>query len=244
MMKINNKIFNLPPYISTSWSNISALYIKEENLVVHLADGAVINIPNLSIDLLDLIFSMHGAYLEDAGKQISQRGILPRGLLPSGIGEMELPFKIGIGAVDGLGTVLQHNPAQANMPPLPNEILDKIQSIAKIIAPDDLTLVPRPEPHCNCMHCQIARTINQGLQITDIYQKNEQIPDAIAEKNREEIVKDEELGFQQWEIKQLNDPKMYSVVNKLDPLECYNVYLGQPVGCTCGKRAVNTLLQF
>lgn len=229
-MKINNKIFSLPPYISTSWSNVAALHVSGTTLVVHLIDGEVINIPNLNMELMETIFEAHASYLEEKGKQDASKGGNPRGFSfhPGQGSEMEFPFKFGIGATDSLGTVLQHNPAQANMPPLPTDVLEKIKSIAKIIAPEDLTLVPKPEPHCNCMHCQIARTINQGLGITDIYAKEE--------KAKEEIVQDDELKFQQWEIKptQGND-KLYTVINRLDPQESYNVFLGQPVGCTCGK---------
>lgn len=232
-MKINNKIFSLPPYLSTTWNNIAALHVSGSNLVVHLIDGEIINIPDLQPELIEIIFRAHASYVEETAKSEPQRGVVAKGFpfpLPQGMSEMEFPFKIGIGAVDGLGAVMQHNPAQAGMPPLPADVLDKIRSIARIIAPDDIALVPKPEPHCNCMHCQIARTINQGLGVTDIYEKQSTV------KVVEEIVKDEELAFQQWEITQLTDPKLYSVANKLDPNECYNVYLGHPVGCTCGKQ--------
>ena|ERR1700733_4679598 len=223
-MKINNKIFSLPPYLSTSWVNVAALHVNGSALVVHLVDGEVIDIPDLTQELIEIIFEAHASFLEEKSKLESTAG--RKGF---SFQEMEFPFKFGIGATDGLGTVLQHNPAQANLPSLPSDVLEKIKSIAKIIAPEDLTLIPKPEPHCNCMHCQIARTINQGLGISDLYNKDEKTP-------VEEIVKDNELKFQQWEIKAMNDnDKLYTVINRLDPHESYNVYLGYPLGCTCGK---------
>jgi hypothetical protein len=221
-MKINNKIFSLPPYLSTSWVNITALHLNGSTLVVHLVEGEIINIPNLKSELIEMIFEAHASFLEEKNKQDSG------GRKGYSFQEMEFPFKFGIGATDGLGTVLQHNPTQANLPPLPSDVLEKIKSIAKIIAPEDITLIPKPEPHCNCMHCQIARTINQGLGLADLYNKDE--------KSAEELVKDDELKFQQWEIKPMNDnDKLYIVTNRLDPHESYNVYLGHPLGCTCGK---------
>ena len=43
------------------------------------------------------------------------------------------------------------------------------------------------------------------------------------------------------EITQTGD-KLFTVVNKLDPQENYHVYLGHPVGCTCGKQGCEHIL--
>ncbi|MGH2612567.1 MAG: hypothetical protein ACRDFB_05905, partial [Rhabdochlamydiaceae bacterium] len=51
----------------------------------------------------------------------------------------------------------------------------------------------------------------------------------------EEEVSDEDLKFRTWDIKQEND-KLYSVTNPLDKKEHYNVFLGKPLGCTCGNK--------
>ena len=51
----------------------------------------------------------------------------------------------------------------------------------------------------------------------------------------EEIVSDEDLAFRDWEIKQTTDEK-YQVTNPLDANEQYNVFLGNPLGCTCGEK--------
>ncbi len=75
---------------------------------------------------------------------------------------------------------------------------------------------PKPEPHCNCPHCQIARAMH-----------------GIEKQELEEPVSDEDLKFRDWEIKQTGE-KLYSVTNPIDPSEQYTVFLGEPVGCTCG----------
>src|ERR1043165_4654536 len=126
-MKINNKIFSLPPYLSTTWSNVAALHLNETILVVHLVNGEAINIPHLQPELMEMIFESHASFLEEKSKVESAKGGL-KAFPFQGIAEMEFPFKFGIGATDGLGTVLQHNPSQANLPSLPIEVLEKIKS--------------------------------------------------------------------------------------------------------------------
>ena len=116
---------------------------------------------------------------------------------------------------------MQHNPAQANSPDLPEEVLNKVSAIAKIVTPEDMKSLPKAEPHYNCIHCQIARAIHKGIQNMD------------GEREDEEEVADEELQFQQWDIKQKGE--LFVVTNRLDTAEQYHVYLGNPVGCTCGK---------
>ncbi|MFQ5729049.1 MAG: hypothetical protein ACE5GN_01640 [Waddliaceae bacterium] len=235
-MKINNNIFSFPPYISTCWSNIAALHMKGATLIVNLTDGETIHIPDLKSELLKTIFDSHAAYLEDKVKQEPHKHqaarMFPFQQLQGETADIDFPFRFGIGAMDGWGAALQHNPEQANTPSLPEEVLEKIKSIAKIIAPDDPMATPKPEPHCNCMHCQIARAINEGLGLTDIYQKGE---------DSEEDVSDEELQFQQWEI-QKTDDKVYTVINRLDTNEKYSVFLGSPVGCTCGIEGCEHIL--
>lgn len=222
-MKIDKNIFSYPPYISTSWSKVSALHMKEDSLVVTLAGGNTVVIPDISGELIEKIFDAHAAYLDDNIK-VKSRTL-------EGFGG-DFPMKFGITGPNGTGAPLQHNPAQADMPNLPEEILEKIRSIAKVIGPDDPATIPKPEPHCNCMHCQISRTLNSALGITDIYAKDDE----------EEIdIAPEDLHFQQWEIIQKND-KLYVVTNKLDRDEQYNVFLGHPVGCTCGRSGCEHIL--
>lgn len=216
-MKINQKLLSLPPYISTSWKNISALFLEDKAgtsvLIIELNNGSRLEIPGLQQSIIETIFEAHTKFLDEETKPDPIR----REELASG-----LPFRIGSngGGIEALGSALQHNPEQKEAPDLPPEILTRITGVAKVLGLDDPHALPKPEPHCNCMHCQIARAL-QAQHGND--------------ENLDEEVKVEELKFRNWDIKQTND-KLYSVSNPLDEKECYNVYLGTPLGCTCGQK--------
>lgn len=234
-MHANDKYFYFPPYISTSWDHIAALYVKGLELQVALTSGQTISIPNLNPEELLAIFKAHSHFLE---REIIRKR---KSNIESKQDPKNFPFfneegkenasiRFGFGAMDGYGSALQHNPEQANAPKLPDEVIAKIAQVTKILAPDELSLLPQPEPNCNCFHCQIARAVRENLA-----------PKTSETEPTEEIVNDEDLNFQQWEITQAGD-KLFNVVNKLDPQENYRVFLGQPVGCTCGKSGCEHLL--
>ena len=63
---------------------------------------------------------------------------------------------------------------------------------------------------------------------SEIYKKKQ------TEEPLEEVT-DEDLKFRTWDIKQPGK-KLYLVTNPLDNNENYNVFLGKPVGCTCGQK--------
>lgn len=215
-MKITEKVLSIPPYLSTSWSRIMALHVKANILTITLSDGETVNIPNLDSATLDAIFQHHALYLE---KETSQQ---EKSSKFQGAADPEEPsIRLAFGApLEGLGSVMQHNPNQANSPDIPPEVLNKIGAIARIIAStEDQLSIPKAEPNCNCFHCQIARALK---------------PDSSVKEQEEPVVTSEELQFQQWTIIQAGD-KLFTVVNRLDDHEKYQVFLGEPVGCTCGK---------
>ena len=222
-MKINDKILSIPPYISTSWGNIRTLHMKGNLLAVTLVDGDSINIPGLTPESIESIFEAHISHIESKPEPTQNKSI--PSFLQGIVNEdtMVTQFRIGISGMDGLGAALQHNPAQANAPDLPSEVLQKIQAIAKIVAPDEALVTPKPEPHCNCFHCQIARALLHEVIEEEPYH----------EMKNQEIVTEEDLTFQQWEVVQTGD-KIFTVVNRLDTNEKYNVCL-DPIGCTCGQ---------
>ncbi len=235
MKKINKKIICIPPYISTSWSNITSLHVKEKTLFISLKNGEVVSIPEMTEDLLDTIFDSHTNHMEEQAVeniQAKKDPGSPLAFFQNIENQADLPFKFNISAIDNFGAMMQHNSSQKDAPDLPPEVLDKICSISKAIAPEDQTQIPKPEPHCNCMHCQIAGAIHKGLGIDGIFIKEEII---------EEKVNDNELQFQQWDIEKTDD-KLYIVINRLDVKEKYNVFLGNPVGCTCGKTGCEHIL--
>ena len=216
-MKINRKILNIPPYISASWKNILSLHIEEKEnrnlLIVSLKDGSRIAVPGLGQTVIESIFEAHARSLEETVD-------LPRRDFPLD-STMGFPIKIGAGGIESIGSAMQHNPDQANIPNLPPEVLEKIAAVARALGIDNPETLPKPEPHCNCMHCQIARVLHGDT-------------DAISLK-AEEVVSDEDLKFRNWDIVQTKD-KLYSVTNPLDATEQYNVFLGEPLGCTCGTK--------
>lgn len=229
-MKINNKILSIPPHISTCWSHISALHMKGMTLIVNLLDGEAIEIPNLDVSTIETIFNTHADFIERHPSDAPQLNMMHPFAGNLQTQPLEAPFRLTINTLDELGSVLHHNPSQANTPTIPKEILEKIILVTKIIAPEDITL-PKAEPHCNCTHCQIARALGQAeeppLEVAALAPKQKGL-------EKEEVISDKDLKFQQWEI-QPSGSQLYTVINRLDPHEKYSVYLGEPVGCTCGK---------
>jgi hypothetical protein len=218
-MKINNQFLSIPPYISTRWSSVFALYTKDNQLVISLADGEVVEIPDLNEAVLHEIFSAHASFME---MEVSEMKA------PLDRGDGGNPFRFGFSTLDGFSGALQHNPSQADAPEIPKEVLEKISAIAKVVTPD-ISSLPKAEPHCNCMFCQIARAVHG-----DAPEKQEPLV-------LEEAVAEEELQFQDWNIAQKGE-QLFTVTNKLDPNESYNVFLGEPVGCTCGQAGCQHLL--
>jgi hypothetical protein len=219
-MKINNQILSIPPYISTSWKNINSILVDQSgNLVILLHTNAKISIPNLEKSIINVIFDAHAKYLEKEENDKHQK------INPSF--SMGLPLKIMGGegsdsSLESLGAAMQHNPANANAPDLPPDILNKIASISKIMGIDNPEITPKAEPHCNCIHCQIAKAIRGESKEAQI----EEIGEEVTE---------EDLKFKTWEITQTGE-QLYVLTNPLDINEKYTVFLGDPLGCTCGAR--------
>lgn len=223
-IKVTDKILSIPPHVSTTWAQISALHMKGGTLAITLMDGDTLHIPNLDSETIQLIFHYHALYLEK-GQIISKEVSSP---LKEMIGQGEPSVRVAFGSsMNEFGGIMEHNPNQANAPDLPPEILQKIGAIAKIIAPTEDIVLPKAEVGCNCFHCQIARALDAEIHPT------------IASEPIE--VSEEDLHFQQWTITQIGE-QLYSVVNCLDDHEKYNVYLGQPIGCTCGKEGCEHIL--
>ncbi|PIS03312.1 MAG: hypothetical protein COT85_00505 [Chlamydiae bacterium CG10_big_fil_rev_8_21_14_0_10_42_34] len=214
-MKITSNILSIPPYISTTWNNISSLHVREERgsytLIVLLQNGVQAEVPRLDKRTVTEIFEAHARSAEEsvASKTSSpSEGPLNLSLLTNS----DNPFT-------SLGASMEHNPEQAGLPPLPPAILKKITMVARAFGLDDTSQLAKAEPHCNCVYCQVIRSL-QGLDP--------------AEELIEEV-SDEDLKFKNWEVAQ-TDKKLYIVTNLLDKNEQYNVFLGEPLGCTCGSK--------
>jgi hypothetical protein len=227
-MKINEKLLSIPPYLSTTWSRINTVHRKGDKLVITLKDEELIYIPNLEQKEIDLIFEYHSAYLEN-----QQHPNLP--LFKEEEEQKEsasMHFAFG-SSKDGLNSMMmEHNPDQKDAKDVPIEVLQKIQHIMQIVSPNNDITIPTPEVGCNCFHCQIAR----ALHVT-----SNNSPDLLNENIEAEEVSIEELQFQDWRVMQTGD-QLFTVINCLDDQENYKVYLGQPIGCTCGKEGCEHIL--
>jgi hypothetical protein len=222
-MKINNKILKIPPYICTSWKNVESLFLEQENLIILLRDRSKIKIPNLDKKIITDIFDAHDNSLDYDENKIETK-TTPNKPFPSTGGGISLDFPLGASGLEALGSAMQHNPKQANSPNLPIEVLKKIAAISNVLGDEATSSIPKPESHCNCVHCQIARALHNisPLSKEDL-------------ENTDEEVTEEDLRFKLWDIKQIGE-KLYTVTNPLDSNEQYQVFLGEPLGCTCGEK--------
>jgi hypothetical protein len=121
--------------------------------------------------------------------------------------------------LEAFGNLWQHTPEQAGSPDLPPEFLERIETLMKTMGISDTNLLPKAEPHCNCPYCQVARVMHDRMNPSE----------------PEEAITEEDLRFRDWDIKQEAD-KLYTVINPFDHKEHYNVFLGEPLGCTCGQK--------
>ncbi|NGX39259.1 MAG: hypothetical protein KR126chlam1_00582 [Chlamydiae bacterium] len=228
-MKINRKILSIPPYISTSWKNVVSLHKKETQesltLMITLVNGSTIEVPHLEKPVLESVFAAHEKHLEnEIENPVVDKGAITGPMMPGPFpGEVSalLSLPMNFGPDGAIGGVFQHNSEASDTPDLPTEILDKIATLSKSIGLEDGDKFPKAEPHCNCMHCQIMREIHQEER------KKEK-------EHHEELVSDEELSFREWDIENKGE-KLYKITNPLNKEEHYNVFLGSPLGCTCGQ---------
>lgn len=238
-MKIDDKTLSIPPFISTSWKNITAIHTKGGVLMISLVNGENIEIPHLKPDVIELIFNYHALYIEkESIQQNPSSQPFSNKKSPffqqAGSGGTEGTFKFDLSGagIESLGAAMHHNPAYANAPNLPDEILNKVATLAKLMSPDEVAAIPKAEPHCNCLYCQIVRALTHEQAVS----KEES-----HDHHANEEVSEEELQFTEWDITLTGD-NLYTVVSRLDPEEKYSVYLGNPVGCTCGKEGCEHIL--
>ena len=237
-MKINRQIFHLPPFLSTKWKNIASIHSQKDSLlIVTLNNGAQVQIPLLDSKVTQAIFAIHEQVLEQeysastplpqppasptAQQEVAATPSPPLPPFPSPLG-----VNIALPGLEGFSTFMQHSPENAHAADLPHELLVKIATLSKSMGLHEATnVLPAPEPHCNCPFCQIARAISDDSQ-----------QEACKEESAtlEEEVSDEDLKFRDWDIQQTAE-KLF-LVKKVNEEEHYNVFLGDPIGCTCGKK--------
>jgi len=208
-MQITPKILSIPPYVSTTWETIASLKSEAVNdsytLIITLTTGDQIAVPSLSESDVTMILEAHAQYLQPL-----QGPAFP---VPF---SFSLPFR-SEGPIASLGDSMRHNPEQSDLPNIPSEILAKVSIIAKAFGFDDLSALEEAEEGCNCTYCQLKRAFAPPVETI------------------EEKIRDEDLHFKDWEIKEMSN-QLYTVISPLDPNEQYSVFLGEPLGCTCGQK--------
>ena len=229
-MRINHKVLSIPPYLSTSWKNISSLRSKpcgeKHALVIYLQDGSCIEVPDLESLVIQAIFEAHAKYVESEAKQTpsSQVPLEPKAPLKS-FEPKDLPLGIKFFEFENMNSMLSHNEADRYSPDLPTYVLSKIESISKDMGLSDSATLPHPEPGCNCPYCQIAKSLQNNV---------EPHSEKIDVEDVDEEVTDQDLSFTSWIIRPSGE-NFYSVTHPDNPKEEYQVHLGTPIGCTCGS---------
>jgi hypothetical protein len=227
-MIINDKILSLPPYLSTSWKNVISVQVQPRpfghSLIIELVTGNRVEIPNVEQSIIEKVFFNHTRALDQENKLSEHR--LITAAIPFNFPEVE-------GMMSVLGSFMSHNIEQKNTPPLPAEILDKLKSVLKGLQSENDALLHAFEPGCNCPYCQVMRAASD----TEINSANS--------TSEEEVVSEKDLSFKTWDIKAEGN-KIYTVTNPLDNKEYYTVFLGHPLGCTCGSKGcehINAVLK-
>ncbi len=231
---INEKVISISPYLSTAWDNVRALYVENTELIFLLKDSSKVAVPGLEELDIQRIFEAHadvvGAghdVVEGTHEKLNETLTHLSDLLKQGESDtdmaIQLPLQLDMAGLESMSAVMQHNPEQSDGPDLPAEVLSKVSAVAGILGQEDGLVIPEPQTNCNCFYCQVARAIQYGLG-------EEEDLECLDEE-----VKDEDLNFRLWDIEQKAN-QLYVVSNPLDKQEQYSVYLGDPLGCTCGQK--------
>ena len=131
--------------------------------------------------------------------------------------------------IEAMAHPLKHVPSQSNTPNIPEELLYKLTDTLKILMAEGKSINIAPATKsCNCLHCQVSRQLTKDTQ-SSLWDDN------ITQQDLGDDVDQEiNLSFATWLVKKEKDC-VYSVTNSENSNEKYSVYLGTPIGCTCGQ---------
>ncbi len=233
-IKMTSKLLSIPPYLSTNWGEVSALQIAQDEhgfpvLLVTLKHGEEVAIPNLPSPMLAAAFELHARSLEKQAEvplpvnnpfemffnMLNTPLDLPPPLFQA-LARNESVSSDLHGAVD---VQLKHAPELSQTPDLPEALTTKMREMAEMSG-EALKKRFIPIEGCNCPHCQVGRLF--GATDTPATQEDEPVSDA-------------DLTFREWDIQSVGE-RLYRVSHPLDKEESYHVFLGTPVGCTCGEQ--------
>lgn len=216
-MKITPQILSIPPYFSTTWSNIAALRTIPQGLLYRLIvlfqDQTEVEVEGLGQAEIDLIFAAHARYMGRKERQTPSSAPVPFSL-------EGLKSLFGGDSVQIFSGGLHHNPDQSSLPPLPPELLEKIVQVFRSLRiTEQPEALPPPEESCGCLYCQVVRALATPPE----------------KQEEEELITEADLTFRSWDI-EAKGKDLYSVTHPLDKGESYTVFLGTPIGCTCGHK--------
>lgn len=159
-MQINKKMLSIPPYISTQWGCIVSIAQNkesEEALDFSLTNEIVISVPNLSKEDQKKIFRTHQEYLTSC-QEVSEAQIFT--LLS---GDSVSPTQVSIPASASFFPLLQHSVEVSGLPEIPKETILKMTQVFDDLTTHQNPFYKAPEPHCQCMYCQIARVVHDEV---------------------------------------------------------------------------------
>ncbi|MFY7842966.1 MAG: hypothetical protein ACOVOR_03015 [Rhabdochlamydiaceae bacterium] len=217
-MTLNEKVFSIPPFISVSWQNIYSLSVdfrlSSPLLVVYLTNSQIIEIPNLESEIIEKAFQLHQTHLEK--KEPFDSAHLSKNEAKKSLNTNSQDNPL-MDWITHIYLDLQHDQSQKMSNSIPQELAEKINQLSKTLGLD-LSHLSLNHENCDCLYCQINSSLNNNT---------------LPVKDSEEIVSDEDLKFREWDIT-TEGQSVYKVHNPSDSNECYTVYLGDPIGCTCG----------
>lgn len=230
IMKITPFLLSIPPHVSARWEYIQSLRVQENVLIVTLKDGSSCAIPGLTQEELSQIFTAFSSYAQQPEREESKHDeILKKDLsqlfegIKKGFSDFVQAFaKTGVHSLS-FAKSLEHDPANAHLAPLLPDAKRRVEMLLQIVPEEEILSMPEPVQDCNCMYCQVQRLLREALF------KKKHLGEEMGEP-----VDESELTFTEWTVEPLSD-KLYAVRNKLNPQEEYRVFLGEPLGCTCGK---------
>lgn len=209
-MKITVELISIPPFISTSWSEIAAITKPSINTVTFmLKNGTSIDVSDLEEHTINEIFTCHQEFLLNKAENNTKK-------VPF---DLEQVTSLGLSDLPFLGGSFTHSTALSDSPNIPESLLSRIRSLSSQTNFSDITLASMPTAvdACNCPYCQIVNAMRPVAESID----------------SDKVVSDEDLTFSQWEITP-QENNLYTVTNIENKEEQYSVFLGTPIGCTCG----------
>ncbi|MCB1213248.1 MAG: hypothetical protein KDK40_03020 [Chlamydiia bacterium] len=257
MKIINEKCLVIPPYISTGWAQVESLSMANDDLLIHLKNGHIVRIPKVDAETIQESFEAHARYLAKHDEPVKAPSA-PNDILSSFQGltgqftEMMESFlsampeggsvkfgPIPMSGIENIAHLFQHDQSLSLAPDVPLESLEQMAKFLQEFGENSPLpeLLGKPEPHCNCPHCQVCRFIHHGEEGR---QKSDSSP-TILNNPQEDLEDESDPLLRKWSVISIGD-QIFRVISRENPSERYQVFLGERVGCTCGDEGCEHLI--